>query len=159
MDLQDIPEDDSLNNLPKPSIYKEKLNTLEEKLPSILDDFKKYYRFTRSTPENPEYQQIFKNIQNNLQELNSQMFTTSNAIQSNTDVINEKLLKLDIAIREAKVMNRRLKIKARELNIEYNGSDEMIENYTELYNIKYANNFSLVLGIIGAIVIYKNVYL
>ena len=67
MNLQEIPENTLLNNLPSASVFKTRLDTLQQTLPSILDDFKKYYLFTNNTPEYEEYQQIFQKIKNNLQ--------------------------------------------------------------------------------------------
>jgi tRNA A37 methylthiotransferase MiaB len=58
MDLQ---QDNLTDDLTKPQVFLSQINTLKEKLPSILDDFKKYYVFYNKNPEYSEYQQMFEN--------------------------------------------------------------------------------------------------
>ena len=77
----DIQQDNySIDDLTKPQVFLSQINTLKEKLPSILDDFKKYYVFYNKNPEYNEYQQIFENIKGNLQNINSELFITTNNI-------------------------------------------------------------------------------
>ena len=57
---------ENMNNFEKPEIFTQKLETLQSQLPSILDDFSKYYVLFNKSPENPEYQQAFQNIKSNL---------------------------------------------------------------------------------------------
>ena len=43
-------EDISILNLTKPDDFKQQLQVLQDQLPSILDDFKKYYIFYNKNP-------------------------------------------------------------------------------------------------------------
>ena len=149
MELQQNSEENSIDNLTKPQVFLSQINTLKEKLPSILDDFKKYYVFYNKNPEYNEYQQIFENIKGNLQNLNSELFMTTNNIEKDTETINTKLQKINIAISKEKIKNKQLKKNLGIVEKKYNGSDELISDYKEIYNLDYLNNFALFFGILS----------
>ncbi len=144
MDLQE----NMMDELPKPQVFLSQINTLKEKLPSILDDFKKYYIFYNKNPEYDEYQQIFESIKGNLQNINSELFMTTNNIEKGTEDINSKLQIINKLITKEKIKNRKLKRQLGIVEKKYNGSDELISNYKEMYNLDYLNNFALIMGIL-----------
>jgi hypothetical protein len=145
MELQ---QDNSIDDLTKPQVFLSQLNTLKEKLPSILDDFKKYYIFYNKNPEYNEYQQIFENIKGNLQNINSELFMTTNNIEKDTESINDRLQKINALIAKEKIKNRQLKRRLGIVEKKYNGSDELISDYKEIYNLDYLTNFALFFGVI-----------
>ena len=145
MELQ---QDNLIDDLTKPQVFLSQINTLKEKLPSILDDFKKYYVFYNKNPEYNEYQQMFENIKGNLQKINSELFITSNNIEKDTETINDRLQKINALIAREKIKNRQLKRKLGIVEKKYNGSDELISDYKEMYNLDYLNNFALLMGIV-----------
>lgn len=144
MDLQE----NIMDELPKPQVFLSQINTLKEKLPSILDDFKKYYIFYNKNPEYNEYQQIFESIKGNLQNINSELFMTTNNIEKGTEDINSKLQIINKLIAKEKIKNRKLKRQLGIVEKKYNGSDELISDYKEMYNLDYLNNFALLMGIL-----------
>ena len=144
MDLQENMMDD----LPKPQVFLSQINTLKEKLPAILDDFKKYYIFYNKNPEYNEYQQMFESIKGNLQNINSELFMTTNNIEKGTEDINSKLQIINKLIAQEKIKNRKLKRQLGIVEKKYNGSDELISDYKEMYNLDYLNNFALLMGIL-----------
>jgi len=144
MDLQENMMDD----LPKPQVFLSQINTLKEKLPAILDDFKKYYIFYNKNPEYNEYQQMFESIKGNLQNINSELFMTTNNIEKGTEDINSKLQIINKLIAKEKIKNRKLKRQLGIVEKKYNGSDELISDYKEMYNLDYLNNFALFMGIL-----------
>jgi hypothetical protein len=146
MDLQ---QDNLVDDLPKPQVFLLKLNTLKEKLPSILEDFVKYYIFYNKNPEYNEYQQMFENIKGNLQNINSELFMTLNNIDKNTETINDRLHKINTLIAKEKIKNKQLKRKLGIIEKQQNGSDELISDYKEIYNLEYLNNFALFYGVIA----------
>jgi hypothetical protein len=154
MELQ---QDNSVDDLTKPQVFLSQINTLKEKLPSILEDFIKYYIFYNKNPEYNEYQQMFENIKGNLQKINSELFMTSNNIDKGTETINDRLQKINISIAKEKIKNKQLKRKLGIVEKKYNGSDELISDYKEIYNLDYLNNFALFCGVIllGAIMASK----
>lgn len=151
-------EETELNNYKETVIFKEKLEILNNQLPAILDDFKKYYVFYNKNPEYSEYQQMFENIKSNLTKINSDLFTLSNNVESNTDDLNKKLFALDILIKREKQRNRELKQKLGIVEHKNNTSSEMISNYKEIYDSGYLRNWGLLLSIFVGIFTIKNVY-
>ena len=94
----ELEQDNSIDDLTKPQVFLSQINTLKEKLPSILDDFKKYYVLYNKNPEYNEYQQMFENIKGNLQNVNSELFMISNNIEKDTESINDRLHKINVLI-------------------------------------------------------------
>ena len=140
--------EEMFNNLPNPSEFTQKLETLQSQLPAILSDFQKYFVFFNKNPEYPEYGQMFQNIKGNLNNINSQLFTLSNDIQVNTDKINEKLIALDILIRKEKEKNRELKAKLGIIEHKNSAASELIFDYKEIYESGYTRNWALFLSIV-----------
>jgi hypothetical protein len=156
MDLKNMPEYDFINNLTKPDVYQNQLNTIKSQMPLILNDFKKYYVFYNKNTSLNEYQQLYDNIKNNLQSLSSQLFVINNNIQSNTESINKELLVINNELNNEKNKNLKYKNIFGMLDSQYNASDEMINDYKINYNMYYLNNTALLVGILfSTFVIYK----
>jgi uncharacterized protein YgiM (DUF1202 family) len=147
-----------INQLPKSIVFSSKIQTLEEQLPAILDDFKKYYVFYNKNPEYDEYQKMFENIKSNIQTLDSTLSTITNDIESNTEDINQKLTAMNVLILREKEKNKRLKRKLGYAEEKSNGADEMIHNYKELYDINYLRNWGLFLGIVMSCIALSKVF-
>lgn len=144
----ELEENNLMDDLKNSKNFLSQINTLKEKLPSILDDFKKYYVFYNKNPEYNEYQQMFENIKSNLQNMNSELFMTSNNIEKDTENINNRLQKINALIAKEKIKNKQLKKKLGYIEKQYNGSDELISDYKDIYNLDYLTNFALFFGVI-----------
>ena len=145
----DLTQDNNLtSNLIQPDIFLSQIHSLVEKLPHILDDFIKYYIFYNKNPEVNEYQQMFENIKGNLQKITSELSANSTNIEKNTGDINKKLFKVNVLIKKEKLENKLLKRKLGIIEDQYDGSDELISNYKDIYNLNYIKNFALFMGII-----------
>ncbi len=156
MDLKDMPQYRFINNLTKPEVYQNQLDTLKSQMPQILEDFKKYYVFYNKNTSLNEYQQLYNNIKNNLQSLSSQLFVINNNIQFNTESINKELIVINDELNSEKNKNMKFKNILGNLKNEYGASYEMINDYKNNYNIYYLNNFSLIIGIFfSTFIIYK----
>lgn len=136
------------DNLKKPEILKEKLQILNQQLPAILDDFKKYYIFFNKNPEYPEYQNHFENIKGNLTKIYSELFILSNDLESSTQDINKKLFDLNVLIQQEKDRNRMLKRKLDIVENKNNASTELISDYKQIYNSEYLRNWALFFSIL-----------
>lgn len=156
MDLHDTKE--ITNTFPDSSKFREKIATMNSQLPSMLDDFKKYYVFFNKNPDYPEYQQMFQNIQSNLNKMNSDMFMLSNDVQSSTNTMNKTLFKLDILIKEERKTNRRLRAKLGIVEPKINASSELISDYMEMYDSGYLRNWGLFLSIFVVMGIISKMY-
>jgi uncharacterized coiled-coil DUF342 family protein len=149
---------DNVNNT-KSKQFTEKLQTLQSQLPSILEDFKKYYVFYNKNPEYPEYQQLFQNIKGNLNSVNAELFTLSNDVQSNTDKLNDNFSNIDTLIKTAKEKNTRLKKALGIVEHKNNAASEMITDYKKMYDNGYLRNWALFFSILvlgaGIAKVYK----
>ena len=128
--------------------FNNKIKTLQEKLPAILDDFKKYYVFFNKNPTYSEYQQIYENLKDNLNTISNELISITNDVEKNTKNIGEFLLKINQSIEKEKNKNIKLKSIESNINNSYNGSRVMINEYKEMYNSKYYNNIFMFIGII-----------
>jgi hypothetical protein len=138
------------DNFDKPEQLKEKLHELHSKLPFILEDFKKSYILYNKDTEYNEYQQTFINAKSNLEHLNSELFMLENKVHSNTDKLNEQLVKLNVKIMEEKVENTVLKKRLGIIEVGVNSTDEMINDYKKKYELHYTHNWGLLLTIFVA---------
>lgn len=135
------------NKYPEANIFSQSLETLESKLPAVLEDFKKYYVFYNKNPDYPEYQQLFENIKSNLTSINSDLFTLSNDVQVNIDDLNGGLIILNKQIEKEKKTNRQLKIDLGIVEHKNNAASEMIYDYKQMYESGYLRNWGLFLSI------------
>ena len=143
-----IDDEDITNNFKTPGIFKEKLQTLNNQLPAILDDFKKYYVFFNKNPEYPEYQTSFENIKGNLSKLSSDLFMLSNEVQSSTNELIKKLFALNVLIQEEKERNRDLKLSLGIVEHKNNAATELISDYKNIYSEEYLRNWALFISIL-----------
>ena len=150
----------SLNtsNFEKPENLLSTIQTLQEQIQPILDDFVKYYVSYNSNPTNSEYQQMYNNIKSNLNNINSQLFIISNTVDSNTSSISKNMLKLDKSIDKMKKESNVLKKKIGVIGEKMNSADELIDNYKQMYEMGYLRNWGLFLSIIGSCVLLSIVF-
>jgi hypothetical protein len=73
---------------------------------------------------------------------------TSNNVEKDTENINDRLQKINALIAKEKMKNKLLKKRLGIVEKKYNGSDELISDYKEIYNLDYLTNFALFYGII-----------
>ena len=147
-----------IESLPDPFKLASNLNSTNEQFSSALDDFKKYYILHHSAPQSSEYAQLFANIKGQIQVLNSQLFTTTNEIESATTQANQMLNTLNDDINETKMQNVALKQKLNIVETSKNGANEMNKNYKTMYHLQYFSNFTMILGIVIAGVMTHNVF-
>ena len=130
----------------KPELFIEKVETLQQQLPPVLDDFNKYFVFYNKTPDYPEYQNMFNNIKQNLNSLGASLFMVSNDVDANIDNINKAFKALDILINRERKRNRELKRRLGIVESEANSSNEMIHDYNQMYDEDYVRNWGLFLS-------------
>jgi hypothetical protein len=143
-----IDDEDITENFKTPGIFKEKLQTLNQQLPAILADFKKYYVFFNKNPEYPEYQTSFENIKSNMTKLSSDLFMLSNDVQSSTNELNKKLFALNVLIKEEKKRNHELKVSLGIVEHKNNAATELIYDYKNIYSEEYLRNWALFISIL-----------
>lgn len=127
--------------------FENKINTLQEKLPAILDDFKKYYVFFNKNPTYSEYQKNYENLKGNLNTISNDLLIIANDVEKNSKNIGDGLLEIHKLIEKEKNKNIKLKSIESNINNNYNGSRIMINEYKYLYNENYIKNLLIFLGI------------
>jgi hypothetical protein len=151
-------DDDSIQFMSQPFELQNKITTLQEKVPSILDDFKKYYVFFNKNPTYSEYQKIYENLTNNLNSISNELLTITNDVEKNTQIISNDLLKINELIEKEKNKNIELKSIESNINNNYNGSKIMINEYKEIYNENYIKNIFIFIGIIISGIVLTKVF-
>lgn len=136
------------NNCSDTTKFIQQLETLQSQLPSILEDFKKYFVFYNKNPEDAEYQQMFQNIKGNLNTLNSSLFKLSNNVESCINNTNTSYSKLDDLIQSEKEKNKKLKLELGIVEQNNNASTELISDYKNMYEYGYLRNWSMVFSIL-----------
>lgn len=141
-------------------IYTQQINELNINVNILLDEFKKHYVISKMHPTNDEAQERFEEVVSKIEQLQSKLFTITNSVQVDISELNKNLFELNKLIKNEREKNRNLKIKLGIIQHENNASTEMINNYKEIYNIKYLRNWSLflstIIGVITIGTIYKN---
>jgi chromosome segregation ATPase len=145
------------NKYPNSRIFRDEINILQQQLPSVLDDYKKYYVFFNKNPEVSEYQQMFDNIDSNMQQTNNELANIATNISKTISEINDELLELNEKIEIEKTKNTRLNKLLGNIQNEENGANEMMNDYTEIYNMLYLRNIAMMVGIFGCIFIAKKI--
>jgi hypothetical protein len=130
----------------KPEFFTERVETMQQQLPPILDDFNKYFVLYNKSPNYSEYENMFNNIKQNLNSLSASLFLVSNDVDLNIDNINKAFKNLDILITKERVKNRELKRKLGIVETEANSSKEMIHDYNQMYDDDYLRNWGLFLS-------------
>ena len=133
----------------EPKNFIEKVVTLQQQMPHILDDFKKYFVLYNKDPNYPEYQNMFETVKSNLTTLSSSLFMVSNEVDSNTDKISDVFNRLDVLIKKEKRTNIMLKRRLGIVETEANSSKEMIHDYNQMYDEDYLRNWGLFLSTVA----------
>jgi hypothetical protein len=134
----------------QPSDLQNKIKTLQEKLPSLLDDFKKYYVNVNKNPTYTDYQTHYQNIKANITSTANDLLTIFGDVTKNSQNISNGLSEINVLIESEKQKNAELTSIQNGVDNNYNGSKIMIDEYKELYNKNYMKNILMVVGIIGA---------
>jgi len=145
-------------NFINPEQFNEKMTQLDGSVDLVLDEFKKIYVLSKMYPENQEYQQQYANMIGVLNQIQSKLFTIDNDVQVNIDQLNKTMIALDIEIKREREKNKELKRKLGIIENKTNAASEMINDYTEIYNIKYLRNWALALSTLICIMTIGSVF-
>lgn len=141
-----------------PQEYINKLDELNGVLDLLLDELKKLYVTRKMDPDNKDIQAKYDDTISNINLTQSKLLSLSIDIQANTDIINKELSNLDRLIRIERDRNKKLKTQLGMVENKNNSALEMINDYKEIYNIKYLRNWALFLSTIICIFTINSVY-
>ena len=128
--------------------FDEKINNIKTGFFSVLDDFKKYYVYYNKNPEVDEFQNFYFNSKGQLQKLNSDMFLVTNNIQQKIQELDSTMKITSTKLESEKDLNEELLKLVNKIQTTQSGSEIMIDDAKEEYNIQYYKNWELVIGII-----------
>ena len=151
-------EEQEMIEFENPDNFKEKITELEDKLPFILEDFKKNYVLYNKDQDYNEYQQTFEVSKGNLQQINFDLSTVETDVSMNTAKLNEQLNELNTQIEEEREENRMLKLQLGLVEDGTNSMDEMIGDYKKKYNLAYLRNWGLLLSILVVCFTMKSIF-
>ena len=130
----------------KSETYLNKLNELNGSVNLLLYEFNQVYVMYKMYPTNEEIQQQYQNMILNIEKIQSDLFSISNNVQVDINTINTLLLQLNTLIKKEKETNTEFKKQLGIVESTNNSAYEMINDYKEIYNIKYLRNWALILS-------------
>ena len=159
MDLQNYSTtNDATLSLPKPSELFAQLVKIEQTNPFLLDDFKKQSISYHKNSQNNENEQLYQSIQTNVENENAKLYILNNSIEKGMEELTKQLFEYNKKIEIEKKDNEKMKKYLAKIENQYNGSDEMISDYKQLYRIHYLKNLLLFLGIFMAGILLSKVF-
>jgi len=131
---------DVVNNYTEPNALMDKLYESKGKLPFVLENFSKSFVLYNKNPEDNEYKQIFQTDKSNLDKIMHDLFLLENSVTTNINKLNSNLEKMYVEIEVLKEENKQLKKKLQLFDQHNDTTDEMFDNYKEIYEIQYLRN-------------------
>jgi len=128
--------------------FDEKINSIKTQFFSALDDFKKYYVYYNKNPEVNEFQNYYVNSKGQLQTMSRDIFLTSNNIDKNIEILDKEITAISIQLEDEKKLNGELMKLLSDLENTQNGSEILIDDSKDSYNIQYYYNIEIFIGII-----------
>jgi hypothetical protein len=147
-----------LSKLVSPEDLKQKLQTIQEKTPYLLEEFKNIFVLYNKNPEYADYQQMFANIKSNVNNITANLFEALNEAEINTNLLNERTLCLNTLIVQERNKNRILRKQNGMVEEKSNASSELIYDYKNMYEEGYLRNWGLIISIIIVGLAVKNLY-
>jgi hypothetical protein len=135
-----------------------KLNTINDKFYSALDDFSNSYINYKMFPGQNEYQQIYLNAKGIIESLQADVFIATNEVQNNIDNLTDLISDLNTKISSEKSKNTLLKSKLNEVSSDSNGSGLLLNESLTLYFNKNLSNITMTIGIIIVFITTFTVY-
>ena len=132
---------------PQAKQFDDKINNINTTFFSALDDYKKYYVYYNKNPEVNEFQNYYANSKSQLQNLSRDLFITTNNIDKNIEDLNTKMEAMSLKLQDEKKLNGELMKLISNLTNTKSGSELLIDDSKEEYNVQYYYNWELVIGI------------
>jgi hypothetical protein len=126
--------------------FNEKIDNIKNSFFSVLDDFEKYYVYYNKNPEVDEFQNFYSNSKGQLQQLSSQMFLVTNNIQQKIQDLDSDMNVSSTKLESEKELNGELSKLVNNIQTTQSGSEIMIDDAKEEYNIQYYKNIELIIG-------------
>jgi hypothetical protein len=134
-----------------PLVYRNRVNTLKSQLTGILDSYvENYVRYNQDTSINAN-KNFYDTSVSNLNTLNTDLLHVKNEVDVGIADINTLLTDYDSDIETEKTTNIDLKNKLGIVQNEHSGSNEMVHDFKNMYNLQYLNNFAIFGGLLAVL--------
>jgi len=139
--MLDRPSDSILN----PKVARTRLANVKARFLGILEEFVKYSALTKITPDYQAYATSYQIAERELYTINSGLTSMSASMDESSAAIAHQSLELNRSIAVEK--KRHARIKRLVAGTNPTGSEELVGDFTVLYNAQYAKNVMALLGI------------
>jgi hypothetical protein len=127
--------------------FNEKIEGIESKFFSALDDFKKYYVYYNKNPEVSEFQNFYENSKSQIRSISRDLVNVTKEINDEIDYLDEYMSKVNVSISKEREKNMKIKRLLANIKNTENGSEILIDDSKKEYNTQYYINVELVIGI------------
>jgi len=127
--------------------FNEKIEGIESKFFSALDDFKKYYVYYNKNPEVSEFQNFYENSKSQIRSISRDLVNVTKEINDEIDYLDEYMSKVNVSISKEREKNMKIKRLLANIKNTENGSEILIDDSKKEYNTQYYVNVELVIGI------------
>lgn len=128
--------------------YRNQLEVIMKRYGFVLEEFNKSLELHYKDPEDDEYISLHNSNKKNLNNVTSDSFELENNVNSDLKKTNKDMKDFMKKIEELKIENRKLKVKLSKMNNETNAADERSSEYKRIYEIKYVQNWAVLISII-----------
>lgn len=132
-----------------PKVIQSRLTDVVARFSGILEEFVRYSALTKITPDYQAYATSSQIAERELHTINSDLVSMSASIDDSSETIARKSLELNRSIADEK--KRHGRIKRLIANANPTGSEELIGDFTVLYNAQYAKNVMALIGICAVV--------
>lgn len=132
------------------------LKIITEKIPGLLEDYKKYFIFFHKNPEVVEYQQIYVQQKTELQNTNKDLVKLGEQTELSIAKLHKMMEQENTTLNDKKSQYQEL-IKGFEYyQSTLLGTEQMTDDFNTLYNIQYYKNVQMLfgIGIVGALITF-----
>jgi hypothetical protein len=133
------------------------LRLYDEQVQQLFDEYVVAYVNEKMVPAEEVYRNIFGEINDKIDEINSQLFVKTNTIQSEINEYNKNIREKSIDLTKIKKINGEYKAKLFNMDGKENASFLLTDDTFEIYKYQYIINWSLIIAIFVLIyTIYKS---
>ena len=127
--------------------FDDKINNTKSTFLSALIDFKKYYVYYNKNPEVDEFQNYYANSKQQLQTMSRDLFLTTNEIEKSITELDNNMKIVSIKLEDEKKLNHELIKLISNLKNTQDGSQILIDDSKQEYNVQYYYNWEIFIGI------------
>jgi len=144
-----------MNNEITKQLYS-KIKIIIEKLPGLLEEYKKYFIFFHKNPEIAEYQQIYVQYKSQIQNTNKELTALGENIEQKILQINKNISKENVMLTDKKQHFKEIIMGFDHYQGALLGADQMKDDFNTLYNNQYYKNVQIIygIGIVGFVITF-----